>query len=136
MERPILGHGIEAASTWRETYASHPEWLAEIVSRGEPEYAWSVYPVVPTHPHNMALQIWVETGLVGALLAAATVIAIGWSLPRPRALSPSFRLGIAGLAGATLSLFSFSYSVWNEAFWAAIVLAVISLIVISRGMRA
>ncbi len=136
MERPVLGHGIEAASTWRETYADHPEWLAEIVSRGEEEYAWSIYPVVPTHPHNMALQIWVETGLIGALLAAAVVFATGWSLPQPRALSPQFRLGIAGLAGATLSLFSFSYSVWNEAFWASIVLAVIALIVISRGMRA
>lgn len=136
MEEPVLGHGIEAASTWRETYADHPDWLAEMVSRGEPEQAWSIYPIVPTHPHNMALQIWAETGLIGALLAAGILFAIGWSLPQPRTLSPQFRLGIAGLAGAALSLFSFSYSVWNEAFWASIVLAVLALIVISRGRRA
>ena len=135
-EQPIQGHGIEAASTWRETYSDHPEWLAEMVARGEPEYAWAVYPVVPTHPHNMGLQIWAETGLVGAVLAAGTLLAIGWRLPNPASLSSQFRLGIAGLAGSALSLFSFSYSVWNEAFWASIVLAVLALIIISRGRPA
>ncbi|MCI4645110.1 MAG: O-antigen ligase family protein [Hyphomonadaceae bacterium] len=135
-EQPIHGHGIEAASTWRETYADHPDWLAEMVTRGEAEYAWSNYPVIPTHPHNMGLQIWAETGLIGALLAAATLLAIGWTLPQARTLSPQLRFAIAGLAGASVSLFSFSYSVWNEAFWASIVLAVIALIIIAKGRPA
>lgn len=135
-ERPITGHGIEAASTWRETYASHPDWLAMIVAQGGVESAWQRYPVVPSHPHNMGLEIWAETGLIGAVLAAATLILIGWRLPRPEEMSPYMRLGLAGLAGGGLSLFSFSYSAWNEAFWANLVLAGVCLILIDRGRRA
>lgn len=130
-ERPFTGHGLEAASTWRDTYTTRPDWLAEIVARGGDERAWSNYPIVPTHPHNMALEIWAETGLVGAVLAAAFLVLLGWSLPRPETLSTRQRLASAGLVGAALALFSFSYSMWNEAFWANLVLAVAAMLLIT-----
>lgn len=128
-EAPLTGHGIEASKSWRETYADHPEWMAQL-----PDF-WAEYPVVPGHPHNMALQIWAETGAVGAILAALVVLLVGWRLPVARPLRPDVRYAAGGLLAAAFCLFSFSYSVWNEAFWATLALAVAALILLSRRER-
>ena len=128
-EAPITGHGIAASKTWRETYAEHPDWLAHL-----PDF-WADYPVVPGHPHNMALQIWAETGLVGAVLAGFALVTLGFRLPRPDALRADVRYAIAGLAGVAASLFSFAYSVWNEAFWSSLILAAIAIILLSKRTR-
>ncbi|MEM9738229.1 MAG: O-antigen ligase family protein [Pseudomonadota bacterium] len=135
-ERPITGHGLEAASTWRETYLTRPEWLADVVSRGGVEAAWTRYPLIPSHPHNMALEIWAETGLIGAILTATTLIALGFRLPPPAAMSQRLKMGAAGLTGAALAIASVSYSVWNEAFWASLVLVTMALIILARAERA
>jgi O-antigen ligase len=129
VEEPIIGHGISASKTWRDTYADYPAWLAQLPD------SWSAYPVVPGHPHNMALQIWAETGLIGAVLAALTLVVIGFRLPAPDTLRTDIRYAIAGLVGVVVSLFSFSYNVWNDSFWASIVLAVCGIILLARRDR-
>lgn len=128
-EAPLAGHGIEASKTWRETYADHPDWLARL-----PEF-WTTYPVVPGHPHNMALQLWGETGAIGALLAALSVVLIGLRLPPADEIRTDVRYAAAGMLAVAVCLFSFSYSLWNEAFWASLVLAAGSLILLSRRQR-
>jgi O-antigen ligase len=129
-EAPIVGHGIGASKTWNESYADHPDWLARL-----PDF-WAYYPVVPGHPHNMALQIWAETGLIGALLSAFALIALGFRLPRPDALRADVRYAIAGSVGVAVSLFSFAYNMWNEAFWSSLVLAAVAIILLSKRERA
>lgn len=129
-EAPYTGHGLMATRTWRETYAEYPAWAAQL-----PEF-WKDYPVVPGHPHNMPLQIWAETGFIGAMLAAFAITVIGFRLPRPSQLQPAIRFAIAGMAGAAFSIFNFSYSVWNEAFWSGLALAVAMLILLSRSSKA
>jgi len=130
VEKPLTGHGIAASKTWRETYADHPDWLARL-----PDF-WAAYPVVPGHPHNMALQIWGETGMTGAALAALALLLLGFRLPQPAAMRADVRYAAAGLAGVAASLFSFAYSVWNEAFWATLILAALSVILLSKRERA
>jgi O-antigen ligase len=128
-ETPLMGHGIEASKSWQDTYAAYPEWMAQL-----PDF-WARYPVVPGHPHNMALQIWAETGAVGAFVAALAVLLIGWRLPIGHNLRTDIRYAIGGMLAAAFCLFSFSYSVWNEAFWSTLALAVVALIVLSRRVR-
>lgn len=128
-QAPFIGHGIEASETWRETYADHPAWLAQL-----PDF-WAQYPVIPGHPHNMALQIWGETGAIGAGLAALGVVLIGWRLPSADTLRPDIRYAIAGMLAVAFSLFSFSYSMWNEAFWSSIAMAGGGLVLLSRRER-
>ncbi len=125
-EAPMRGHGLDATRTWRETYAAYPEWMAQL-----PDF-WANYPVVPGHPHNMALHIWAETGFVGAVLAGLGLMAIAFRLPRPEAFTPSLRFAIAGLAGAIATLASFTYSVWNEAFWSSVCLVIAAIILFHR----
>ena len=128
-EKPITGHGISASKTWQETYADHPDWLARL-----PDF-WAWYPVVPGHPHNMALQIWAETGLIGAVLAGFALVTLGFRLPTPDAMRADIRYATAGLAGVAVSLFSFAYNVWNEAFWSSLILAAVAIILLSKRER-
>jgi len=128
-DAPFLGHGLNATRTWKETFATRPDWLAQL-----PDY-WKDYPVVPGHPHNMALQIWAETGMIGAVLAALSLVALAFHLPRPAELRPEIRFAAAGLAGAAASIFSFAYSLWNEGFWASLALAAAAIILWHRTLR-
>lgn len=83
----------------------------------------------------MALQIWAETGMIGAVLAALAAVALGFHLPRPEALRPEIRYAAAGLTGAAAVIFSFAYSLWNEGFWASLALAAAAIILWHRTLR-
>lgn len=63
MERPVLGYGYEGTR-----YTPHFD-TAEIFQPGD----------TYTHPHNMALQFWMEYGVAGALIGAAL---LWWVLRR------------------------------------------------------
>ncbi len=128
-EAPFAGHGMGATRSWKETFASRPDWLAQLPD------SWTTYPIVPGHPHNMALQMWVETGMIGAVLAALSLVALAFHLPRPADLSPEIRFAVAGLAGAATVIFSFAYSLWNEGFWASLALAAAAIILWHRTLR-
>lgn len=128
-EAPFTGHGLNATRTWKETFATRPDWLAQL-----PEF-WANYPIVPGHPHNMALQIWAETGMIGAVLAALSLVALGFHLPRPDSLSREIRFAAAGLAGAAITISSFSYSAWNEGFWASLALVSAAIILWHRTLQ-
>lgn len=129
-EKPLHGHGINAASTWTETYASRPDLLAQLTPAMEHKR------VILYHPHNMGLQLWVETGLIGVGLAALTLVLLGRSLPAPATLPLGLKVAAAGLFGAALSYFSVSYNVWDESFWASIVVVASGLIVLARQAKA
>jgi len=132
-DAPLIGHGPEATQIWRDTFGDHPAWLADATLRYGDTYAWEVYRVIPIHPHNMPLQIWAETGVIGAILAAIFLFFLGWRLKAPADWPPISKYAAAGLTGACLAICSFAYSMWNEAFWASIVLA--SAVIYLRARR-
>lgn len=127
-DAPFLGHGLNATRGWKETFETRPDWLAQLPD------VWTHYRIVPGHPHNMALQIWAETGMIGAVLAALGLVALGFHLPRPGELRPEIRYAAAGLAGSAIAIFSFAYSVWNEGFWASLALAVAAIVLWHRTL--
>lgn len=129
MERPFTGNGLGASKSWKETYSDFPEWLAQVPPH------WAEYRVIPGHPHNMALQIWAEAGAIGSVLAGLACVALAFSLPQPKEMRVDIRFATAGLIGVVITMFSFAYSVWNEAFWASVVLAAIAIIVVARRDR-
>ena len=80
----------------------------------------------------MPLQIWAETGMIGASLAAIFLFFLGWCLKAPRDWSPITRNAAAGLVGVNVAVCSFAYSMWNEAFWASSVLAAAIILLQAR----
>lgn len=76
------------------------------------------------HPHNAFLQIWVELGVVGAVLAVISVLVAMRTIIRlPGAVRP---LAIA-FAAATLSIAAVSHGAW-QAWWIAAVGASIAML--------
>lgn len=120
-ERPIFGWGVGASSTWKDMY------MINVPGIGPVEYQ-----IVPGHPHNASLEIWSETGLIGVLLVAAFVILLGERLARTANLSKELSAAGASLWAGSLCIAAFSYSVWNDAFWGAIIIGGSILLALSR----
>lgn len=124
--KPIVGHGVDAVNVWDETYASRPDLLAML----DPTLINAR--LIPNHTHNMPLQIWAETGLVGAVLFALVLVLVGRMLPAPETLTRGTRIAIAGLMGGALALFTVAYSAWDESFWASLAVVSCGLIMMAR----
>ncbi len=137
-ERPLTGHGLEASGTWKTTYAARPDWLEQLTALASASNsdamhkAWQNYPIVPGHPHNMALELWAEAGFVGVV---CVVVALMFAARRMPAADGSSRVAVfagAGMICAALPLFSFAYSAWNEAYWGMLAIATCAIILLSR----
>ncbi|MBV9859533.1 MAG: O-antigen ligase family protein [Alphaproteobacteria bacterium] len=112
-EHPILGWGLDSAR-------AIPGGAA-LIAPGE---AW-----LPLHPHNAALQLWLELGAVGALLGAALIAGLflavqraGW--PRRFAAAAGGSLGLAVIAACN------AYGIWQESWegtlWFALFLVLVA----------
>jgi len=98
-ERPWLGWGIDGSRVWD---------------------------AIPLHPHNAALQLWLELGVVGAALGTLFWTYI-WASIGAAAEANRFNGGVyAAVAVAYLSIGGMSFGVWQEWWLALGVLAVIT----------
>jgi O-antigen ligase len=107
-DRPLLGWGLDSA---RSMPGGRDLLLGEQAT-------------LPLHPHNAALQVWLELGAVGAILMAAIALAIGqavWRLSDPVA-----RAGAAAVYAAAFVVLSASFGVWQN-WWLAALGIVVAL---------
>ena len=70
-------------------------------------------PLMPTHPHNGFLQIWLELGLPGVLLFAAFLASGGVMLLRATFARP-VAAGVVGAGGVVLMLALVDMGIWRE----------------------
>lgn len=106
MDAPLFGHGLDATRGMNAPLARGGEAAAAI----------------PLHPHNANLQIWLELGLVGGVLAAAALWLGGRALARTNP-SRAQAAGVAGAFGAYTAHANLSFGVWQEWWVAAAFLA-------------
>jgi O-antigen ligase len=86
---------------------------------------------MPLHPHDAALQVWLELGLPGAVLFA---LLLGW-VWRCLAAAPWPRLYTAAAGGslaAVYAVLSAGWGVWQEWWLATLALAVFTIIAMAR----
>ncbi|MCF6294032.1 MAG: O-antigen ligase family protein [Robiginitomaculum sp.] len=101
-EKALFGWGLDASRSFTETY----------------RFKTLDLPNISLHPHNLGLQLWLETGLVGvSLFSAATLmlairVSSSWNLGRLQGAA------IAGSSGAFLVFMFLSFGAWQEWFWA------------------
>lgn len=121
-ERPLAGWGMESARAIPGgTERFPPETLARFGVTTPGQFASTSAQRLPLHPHNAALQVWLELGLVGAVLAAALVgVAIVASGP--------VAVGAAASAAVTAML---SFGAWQP-WWIAVLMLVG---VVAAGLR-
>lgn len=104
LERPWLGWGLE---TSRDLPGADHSYQVDHLPGAPPMVALSL------HPHNGALQIWVELGVIGALLAAGLLFFMTQQGARLNAVEQ------AGFYGGLLSVLviaMLSYGVW-QSWW-------------------
>ncbi|MEJ0059342.1 MAG: O-antigen ligase family protein [Terricaulis sp.] len=115
MENPLLGYGLDASRAYTDT----------IVVRGQTVSA------LPLHPHSASLQIWLETGVVGALLAAAALITGAIALIRALGTQRIAAAAACGALGSIGLIANVSYGAWQE-WWVATALAAAALVAAVR----
>lgn len=103
LEQPWVGHGLDASRAVTD----------RIAVRGDLDMR-----AVPVHPHSASLQIWFETGLVGALLAAGALIAGGLWLSRALGHDRTTAAAACAALAAIGVIANVSYSLWAE-WWLA-----------------
>lgn len=129
-ERPLFGHGTEASRSLpggRDNpgaarlarFGLGDGRAAEWIARSE---------ILPLHPHNLALQVWLELGAVGAALAAW----LAWSLGAAGARGPN-PAGAAGALAAGGVVAMLSYGAWQHWWVAALALAALACARVGSG---
>ncbi len=101
-ERPVAGWGFNAS----RVIPGGTETLSDIPAER-----------LPLHPHNAALQIWLELGAIGAALAAAVAI-VAWAAATDPRLEPRARIAGAATVAASLAVASIGYGIW-QGWWMA-----------------
>lgn len=128
-ERPMLGWGMEASRAIPGGTDTFPPAVLDRYGLTRPEerevFGRDYAHRLPLHPHNAALQVWLELGLVGGVLAAALVVAILLGAATPAAIG-------AAVAGAATGQLSFG--VWQP-WWIATLVLVAVLAYIQRRTR-
>lgn len=105
LDRPFTGWGMGAS---REV----PGASANLSIQGEPGID---APSIPLHPHNAAVQLWLELGLPGLFLAAFLVLR--GLLRTPRAVDGRRALAVRlAVATGLLAIGNLSYGIW-QGWW-------------------
>ena len=106
LETPLLGQGIDASRA--------------LVPMGETsQYETLAESLLPLHPHNAFVQVWLELGALGAALAlAVTLLVLAGTRRLERADQP---YALASFMAA-LGMVSTAYGIW-QAWWMAGMLA-------------
>jgi O-antigen ligase len=109
-QRPLFGWGFDAS----------PDLPAQDDQPFRPRDK-----IIPSHPHNGALQIMVETGLVGSLLTLALLFLLARRIdalaPAPRACAVAMLVTVLGIAAT-------AYGVW-QSHWLAMIGAAAALFI-------
>ncbi|MBI4184334.1 MAG: O-antigen ligase family protein [Proteobacteria bacterium] len=122
-ERPLLGWGLDSA---RAIPGGKAEVFTDVTIPGRAAPLRGHDPLLPLHPHNGVLQLWLELGAVGAAAGALLLVLVCRALWR-RAEEPTpTALGAATLAAA-LVVVSSSFGLWQNwwvsALWLSSLLA-------------
>jgi len=114
-QAPLVGHGFDSARIFDELTFRAPDGRDIMV--------------MSMHPHNIGLHIWLETGLIGVLLAISFLL--GLMKVALKTCTGSVRAFVAsGLVATVATSGAVTVGVWQHWWWALIVLAASLIILI------
>lgn len=103
LENPIFGHGIQASFNAQSFYTgSNPDIL---------------YGLSFVHPHNIALQIWFELGLIGVTLTCGLLTLLFHKMAGVRSLAAASGMVYAS---TVFTIAIVSHGAWQAWWWAAV----------------
>jgi O-antigen ligase len=123
-EHPVLGWGLDASRA-----IPGGEDAARAASAAHPEQDQ-----LPLHPHDAALQVWLELGAVGAALAGLFAALLWWRLGNA-AWPPLAAAAAAGGLAAALVIAAEAYGIWQEWWLGSLALVLFATLATARGER-
>jgi exopolysaccharide production protein ExoQ len=118
LEKPFAGWGLDASR--HETLKQGLLWGSQrfcIPYEGKIPYDSCLNEALPLHPHNVALQIWLELGAVGAALFAFFFSGVLVSIGRAN-VNRSVQATFAATFGSGFFISSTAYGMW-QSWWVA-----------------
>jgi O-antigen ligase len=76
------------------------------------------FQAIPLHPHSFSMHVWLETGLVGAVLAALAILTAGIVASRSLGQSKPAAAAATAAMAAVGAIWNVSYGAWQE-WWIA-----------------
>jgi O-antigen ligase len=77
------------------------------------------FPEIPLHPHDLAIQLWLELGAVGAVLGALFFVWLAGAIDRLEAQDRWAAAAAVGSASAYITIGALSFGAWQE-WWLAL----------------
>jgi exopolysaccharide production protein ExoQ len=134
-ERPVVGWGLDASRRL-------PGGTAQVVIRacdaaGRPDGIALSSEILPLHPHNGILQVWLELGGIGAALGFAPLFFAIWRAFRnPQWRTRTAQATIAGTIAAAASVGLVSFGIWEEWFLSGLFIAAAMVVLTARQAAA
>ena len=108
-----IQNALPKTDSIRMKYWSHAiDWI-----RLRPIQGWGLDasrmfgPGIKLHPHNEPLQVWMELGAIGAVMAASFWGVALAGLSRPK---PSLAMGATAACATVFLLFGVNFGIWQE----------------------
>jgi len=105
-EHPLVGAGFDASRTFNDTFFAKDGRELTLLS---------------LHPHNLGIQIWTETGLVGAVFAAILLFSSIRPLKKITSNKKS-SVAFSGVIVASITISSLSIGAWQLWWWSSVFL--------------
>ena len=119
LETPLLGQGIDASRS--------------LVPMGETsQFETLTSSLLPLHPHNAFLQVWLELGVLGAALALAVTLFVLFGTRRLERADQPYALASFM---AALGMVSTAYGIWQAWWMAGLLAAGLMVLLASRVPR-
>jgi O-antigen ligase len=128
-EKPMLGWGMDASRAIPGGTGRPDAALREAFGLTSPAAAqwFSNAQLLPLHPHNLALQVWLELGAIGAALMALLLALVALACRSPAA---------CGAFAAGLVIAMLSYGAWQYWWVSGLLLAAVTAGALQVGREA
>ncbi|MBT3766566.1 MAG: O-antigen ligase family protein [Rhodospirillaceae bacterium] len=123
-EDPISGKGLDTARVVSRN--------TKVIKFFGQNGGGRVTPGIPLHPHNTILQIWVELGLVGAIIFGLIMITILRQVGRLKC-DVSISTSVIGMFFTTFFVANVSYGIWQSWWQSAIWLNVAFIVLLAKA---
>jgi len=123
-EHPVRGWGLEASRRIPGAKGPVPAAMLDRFGlAGDASPGWlKGAELLPLHPHNAALQLWLELGAPGALLGAALALLLGLAAARAR-----WPVGATAMLASGAVTAMLSFGTWQE-WWVGAELLAVALV--------
>jgi O-antigen ligase len=134
-ERPVAGWGLDAA---RRLPGGSAQMIIRHCDAAErPDGVALSSQILPLHPHNAILQVWLELGGVGIALGFGLLILLIWHAFRiPAWRARLTQAMIAGSSAAAVSVGLVSFGIWQEWFVSGLFIVAAFIVLAARQSAA